>query len=692
MGRVHRFGLSTLVVLSAVLASVSAQPPKPAPAPAVPPSTSEATKQQEENLKFFKEFKAALLRLALRYEASDRPEDKARGKTVRAALELAEKEGVDAQFAQLVTTWRSNPNQVQQFDTIIGKDVQLAKALAEILNILQTDDETARIKAEIAKLAAFMKELKDLKKRQEIVRAKTDAQKGDPKPIAESQKDLAKQTKDVADRMGGEKKAGGDGDKKEEISKAEPKAEAKPGDESATDKPDTGEDKSESKDAPSDPGEAKPGDPKAGGEPKPGESKAGEPKAGEPKSGEPKAGEAKPMAPKPGPEAKSKDGESKPGESKPGEPKSGDPKGGGESKPGGKPGEAGKPGEYAEGKAGDPAGAEAKGSARGKGSDKPSAPQNGGEGKGIGGTPKDEPPGESKSGGGGSPGQGGEASPPPPQNPNQAPGRKSVQEAYPHQQEAEEELKKNARPKASKQQDSAIEKLAKAIEELEKRLKQLREEEMLKLLANLEARCSQMLRMQTEVYESTKQIHAGILKNSNQKGTADHQKSQQQAEREREIVVEAEKALKLLEAEGSAVAFARVLEEVRDDMVAVKRRLDATVVDTDTQAIEENVIAMLKDMIAALKKAQQDIQDGKNDPNNNQNSGKQNQKLINLLQELKLVRAMQLQVNTRTKMYGNKTPGEQSADPIVSAELKQLSARQAKLQDMLQKITAGMNQ
>lgn len=683
MGRVHRFGLTTLVVLSAVLASVSAQPPKPAPV--APPSTSEATKQQEENLKFFKEFKAALLRLALRYEASDKPEDKARGKTVRAALELAEKEGIDAQFAQLVTTWRSNPNQVQQFDTIIGKDVQLAKALAEILNILQTDDETARIKAEIAKLAAFMKELKDIKKRQEIVRAKTDAAKGDPKPIAESQNDLAKQTKDVADRMGGEKKSGGAGEKKDEIAKAEPKAEAKPGDESATDKPDTGEEKSEPKEAPADAGEAKPGDPKAGGEPKP-----GEPKAGEAKGGEPKAGEAKPMTPKPGTDAKPKTGEAKPSEAKPGESKSGESKGG-ESKPGGKPGEAGKPGEYAEGKAGEQAG-EAKGSSRGKGSDKPSAPQNGGEGKGIGGAPNDEPPGESKSGGGGSPGQGGDSSPPPPPNPNQAPGRKSVQEAYPHQQDAEEELKKNARPKASKQQDNAIEKLAKAIEELEKRLKQLREEEMLKLLANLEARCSQMLRMQTEVYESTKQIHAGIVKNGNQKGTADHQKSQQQAERERETVVEADKALKLLEAEGSAVAFARVLEEVREDMVAIKRRLDATVVDTDTQAIEENVIAMLKDMIAALKKAQQDIQDQKNDPNNNQNNSKQNQKLINLLQELKLVRAMQVQVNTRTKMYGNKTPGEQTADPIVSAELKQLSARQAKLQDMLQKITAGMNQ
>ena len=688
MSRVHSFGLTTLAILIGALASISAQPPKPAPIPAQPASTVDATKQQEENLKFFKEFEAALLRLALRYEASDKPEDKARAKTVRSALELAQKEGVSSQFVTLVSSWRTNPNQVQQFDDIIGKDVQLSKALAEILFILQTDDETARIKAEIAKLMAFMKEIKELKKRQEILRAKTDAQKGDPKPIAESQGDLAKQTKDVADRMSGEKK-GGASEKKEEIAKAEPKAEAKPGDESATDKPDTGEEKSAGKDSPSDGkddpsgAESKSGEPKAGGEPKP---------AGEPKAGEPKAGESKPMTPKSG-EAKpgeSKSSESKPGEAKPGESKPGEskPGGGGESKP--KPGgEPGKPGEYAEGKDGDDTHASAKGIAQGKGTDKQSAPQQGGDGKGINGKPGEDPQGEPKSGGGG--GSGGEASPPPPPSPNQAPGRKQVQEAYPHQNEAQDELKKDQRPKASKQQDSAIEKLAKAIEELEKRLKQLREEEMLKLLANLEARCSQMLRMQIEVFESTKLIHAGIVKNSNQKGTADHQKSQQQAEREREIVVEADKALKLLEAEGSAVAFARVLEEVREDMVAVKRRLDATIVDTDTQGIEENIISMLKDMIAALKKAQQDIQDGKNDPSN-PNNNKANQKLINLLQELKLIRAMQVQVNSRTKMNANKYKGEQAGEAIIQAELKQLATRQAKLQDMLQKISSGANQ
>ena len=52
---------------------------------------------------------------------------------------------------------------------------------------------------------------------------------------------------------------------------------------------------------------------------------------------------------------------------------------------------------------------------------------------------------------------------------------------------------------------------------------------------------------------------------------------------------------------------------------------------------------------------------------------------------------MQVQVNSRTKMYGDKTPGEQSSDPILQAELKQLSARQVKLQEMLNDIASGKN-
>jgi hypothetical protein len=171
------------------------------------------------------------------------------------------------------------------------------------------------------------------------------------------------------------------------------------------------------------------------------------------------------------------------------------------------------------------------------------------------------------------------------------------------------------------------------------------------------------------------------------------QKAQQQGDKEGAIVSEADAALKLLASEGSAVAFATVLEEVRQDMVAVQRRLTNAVVDKDTQVIEENIIAMLKDMVDALKKAQQkpsepmppmDGQPGQQKP--------QNQKLIELIAELKLIKTMQQQVNNRTKMYGDKEPAKQAQDKLIQTELKQLSNRQTKLQEMIEKIASGSNQ
>lgn len=493
-------------------------------------SPTELRSQQEQNARQFVEFKTALLRLAQKLQRSDKPEDQERAKVILAAIDLAATANVDNQFQKLVSGMSKGTGSVGDVNNLLKDDAQLTKTLQDILNLLMTDDETARIKAEIAKLEAFLKEAKDITRRQQILRALNDAKKQAAEKLSKSQGDLAKQTKDLAERMG----------------------------------------------------------------PKKNEPKDGQPKEGEPKDGKPKDGQPKPGSP--------------------GQPKDGPPKDG---------------------------------------------------------QPKDSPP----------------SGPQPPQTP----GRKQIQEAYPKQQDASEKLKDDKRPEAGKPQDEAIKKLEEAIRELEKRLKQLREEEMLKLLANLEARCKRMLAMQIEVFEATKAIDATVAKNGGAKGTPEVQKAQQQGDKEREIIVEADRALKLLESEGSAVAFARVLEEVRIDMVAVQRRLGVTEVGKDTQAIEENIVAMLKDMVEALKKAQQEVQKQQQQPPGGQ-SKPGNQKLIDLLAELKLIRSMQVQVNTRTKMYGDKEKAEQANDPLLRDEIRQLSARQTKLQEMVNKIATGANQ
>src|SRR5262249_33392519 len=141
----------------------------------------------------------------------------------------------------------------------------------------------------------------------------------------------------------------------------------------------------------------------------------------------------------------------------------------------------------------------------------------------------------------------------PPQNsqnppPPDMPGKKQVQDANDMQKKVEDDLNKNKPQDASPKIDDVSSKLEEAKQEMEKRLRQHREEEMERLLANLQGRCERMLAMQIEVYEGTKRVDSVIKTYPDQKPTrAEEQRSQQLSTREGEIVKEANGALRLLE-------------------------------------------------------------------------------------------------------------------------------------------------
>jgi len=664
--RLPRLLPALAVTAAGVLLLATGSPAQP---PAAPPTPADLKAKQEENQKLFKDFTDSLVRLANRLEKSERPEDKEKAKTITRAIELASKENVSGQFQKLVQGLAKGKT---EFDLsgLQGDEAQLRAMLKKILDILMTDDESAARKAEIAKLEAILKQVKELQRVQRVIQGVTESKSGDPKKIADSQGKAAERTEDIV-KQAGDKKGDGKGKPGEpKDDRAEAKPEAKPGEAPGEAKPETGEAKGEPKEGEGKPGEPKEGEGKGMGKGMPmdgmGEGKPGEPKEGEGKPGEGKgAGEPKPMTggpmdpknPMPG-GGKPMDPKNpmggKPGDPKPGKP--GDGKGKGEGKGEGKPGDA---------KAG-----EGKGSGEGMGKPMPGGKP--GAGKPGGGDAPPPPPGGAQ---------------PPPQD--QTPGRKELEEAIPFQKDAEKKVGDNNRKDASKGQDQALEQIAKAVAELEKRLKQLREEEAKKLLAALENRINKMLVMQIEVYEATKAIDGNVQKNMNEIGAADRQKSLMQGDREGEIVVEADRAMKLMENEGSAVAFATVLNEVRIDMIAVQRRLSQVYVDKPTQVIEEQIISMLKDMAEALKKAQQEPPPPAPPKPGQAGKPPANKKLLDLIAELKLIRSLQKQVNERTKMYGTQDKNAvQSKDPIIQAELRMLSAKQAKLEAMLEKISS----
>jgi hypothetical protein len=430
---------------------------------------------------------------------------------------------------------------------------------------------------------------------------------------------------------------------------------------------------------------------------KDGKGKDGDPKDGKGKDGKGKDGDSKDGKDKDG---KGKDGDSKDGKGKDGKGKDGDPKDGKDKDGKGKDGDS-KDGKDKDGKGkdGDPKDGKGK---DGKGKDGDPKDGKGKDGKGKDGDPMD---GMGKDGKGGDESADAGKQPLPPEKDN---ARKRIQEGIELQEESEKKIAKEDRKAASNKQGDAIDKLKEAQKKLEDLLRQLREEEIDRVLVQLQARCIEILRLQTEVRGGTVEVQTSVNARPDRRADrADEQRALELHDREDQIVRKAGDALKLIEAEGSAVAFAEIFRQVRDDMTNVRDRLKLADVGEETVKIEEDIIATLKEMIESLKKAQQDNKNRKPpEPGQpgQQSPAQQDQRLIDQISELKTIRSMQIQINKRTESHGKKFDGEQAPDisqlkdPRAKAqaeqvlkEIRELSKRQDKIGKVTRDISLGRN-
>ncbi len=672
-----------------------------------------AASKQDRLANQFREFENALLRLKQRLAESSRPEDKQKAVILQKAIEKANQEGIDTKFDKLRQLVQDSKtfDDLQKIQAAIDYNAQLAKDVELILQILLTDNRDEQLREERKRVENMLKWLNQIIRDQQTVRAWTDRgqmgkerlgkeqnqlardadalAKGQPKP-AEDQGDtrIAK-----ADFKGEGKSKGQHGEGKEDTK------DAKVGDKASSDKAGEGKKgdgkQADNKDAK---GEAKPGDGKDG---KPGDKKPGEGKDNQKGAG--KNGESKDGKPGDAKSGEAKDG--KQGEAKAGEPKKGD----------AKPGDAkdGKPGDAkADSKPGDSKSAQAKSDSKAKGDGK----GQGKPGEGKSGKPSQSAQAKnSQSGQSGQSGQGkGDEDQQQAKNQqnqgdqqgNTNPAKKHIQEAIEKMREAEKKIRIPDNEKATQDQTKALEDLEKAKKKLEDLLRQLREEEIERLLAALQMRCERMLAMQIEVRDGTVKVYKDIEGREIKKAErADQQASNRLSDKEEEIIREANKAIQILTAEGSAVAFPEVFTQVRDDMINVARRLRATDVSTFTQRMENDIIATLQEMIEALKKARQDNQNRKPPQPGQQGGGQGNQKLIELLQELKMIRSLQIRVNKRTEDYAHEYQGEQAPSPNVARspeerekmervqkELKNLSDRQKKIGDITDNLRKNLQQ
>jgi hypothetical protein len=256
--------------------------------------------------------------------------------------------------------------------------------------------------------------------------------------------------------------------------------------------------------------------------------------------------------------------------------------------------------------------------------------------------------------------------------------------------EAEEKLRDARRGEAGEKQEQAIRELQLAKAQLEQILRQLREEEIERTLASLESRFRLILQMQEVVYEGTVRLASvGV----GQRTHSHEIEANRLSGKESEIVVGIDKALLLLQEDGSAAALLEAAGEVRYDAHQLASRFAQTKVDTLTQGMAEDIIAALKEIIASLKQAQKDLEkNGQAAGEPSPPGGLADQPLVELLAELKMIRAMQMRINVRTARYAKMIEGEQAQTAGLIEVLRQLAERQEQLRRVTRDIQTGKNE
>ena len=261
-----------------------------------------------------------------------------------------------------------------------------------------------------------------------------------------------------------------------------------------------------------------------------------------------------------------------------------------------------------------------------------------------------------------------------------SPGLQNLDQAKNEMGDATKSLKKDRPADATPQQDRAIEELEQAQRELEKVLSQLRKEERAERLRDLEARFREMLANQRTINEATSVLHGFGHENFQR---AHRLQLAKLAADERSLSKDANACLHVLEEDATTVVFPRVVEQLVEDMDTVGKRLAELKVASLTQRIENEIVETLEQLIGAVQQMQQENEQGggMSKPGNSKD-----QPLLPTSAELKLLRASQYRINTRTTAIEQAILEGSESEQTSDAAFRTLAARQKECSDIARDI------
>jgi uncharacterized phage infection (PIP) family protein YhgE len=256
--------------------------------------------------------------------------------------------------------------------------------------------------------------------------------------------------------------------------------------------------------------------------------------------------------------------------------------------------------------------------------------------------------------------------------------------------QAGDRLRHAERKEAREEQEQALAELEAARAELEEILRQLREEEIERLLVKLEARVREMLRAERAVLRGLDQLK------DDQAGSTPRERELESARLGREqdaITVSATRALTLVRDDGSAVAIPEALEQIRTDSVIAAGQLKRAATGSLTRATVADLAQGLEELLAALEQAereQQERQQQKN-PAGGRPAEPGEQPLVDTIAELKMLRTLQSRINRQTGRFSQLLDenAEQVEEPQLLEALGKLATRQERIERAAHDIVSG---
>jgi hypothetical protein len=274
------------------------------------------------------------------------------------------------------------------------------------------------------------------------------------------------------------------------------------------------------------------------------------------------------------------------------------------------------------------------------------------------------------------------------------PGQQSVSNAKGNMDEAAGKMGQGKQDDAQGDQQKAIEELAKAEDDLKKAIDEAEKAKQDQQLEKIEEKLAKILSSQQNISaETTKASQKALSAKPEDKAelrTVELKMTKELSPGEGELGDKIQEILDMLKKENATVVFPATLEMVKKDLLDTRDRLARKDAGVLTQAIQKEIEQNLEAMIKSIRDTLVDRREKKKGGGGGGGGGGKSP-LVPPVAELKMLVAMQRQINSRTTVLAEQSAGKTLPADQALQQHKELSQREANVKkltnDTIKKLT-----